>query len=255
MAAGAPPALHTQLLVPSGSANAAGTGCTPPSPDGETHPAMGFCCLHPLPNSAGGLRGVAALRVPRWLFPGCIPDAAVLAASWQAPERGADLFWGAAGGCAGAGAQPGSLHAETWCSLLHPVLRVTRQRRPHPFATGDVGDIWGFAPKLLLHCCTHPRALRRGGGSGCSPPSCTANLASPPWPDPRCPLASPSPTGQHIGLPSSGNIRHQLLRRKASAYPTALRREADTPREHCFIPSVRAWDGEKRRGAANDIQK
>lgn len=27
-------------------------------------------------------------------------------------------------------------------------------------------------------------------------------------------------------------------------------REANIPREHCLIPAVRAWDGEKRWGAA-----
>ncbi|PKU32214.1 proteasome inhibitor pi31 hypothetical protein [Limosa lapponica baueri] len=71
-----------------------------------------------------------------------------------------------------------------------------------------------------------------------------ATLVCSPWASPAhhdqtpcCPLAIPSPTGQHVRLVLSGDIRHQLLRRKASAYPTALRREADTPREHCLIPS------------------
>lgn len=36
-------------------------------------------------------------------------------------------------------------------------------------------------------------------------------------------------------------------------FPTG--REANTPREHCHIPAVRAWVGEKRWGAAKDIQK
>ena len=46
---------------------------------------------------------------------------------------------------------------------------------PRPFARGEIGDIWGFAPQLLLHCCTRIRALLQG------------DLGALPCPDPPIP--------------------------------------------------------------------
>lgn len=111
---------------------------------------------------------VATLQVPRWLFPGCISDAVVSVASWQAQEqgqRGAQNCFGAQGGLwvvgLVTGAQRGSLRRQMWSSPLCTMLRVT------------------LIAVTLLH-------------------------------------------RQHVGSFHRGDIHHQLLRRKASAYPTAL---------------------------------
>lgn len=61
-----------------------------------------------------------------------------------------------------------------------------------------------------------------------TPPSQTATLTGSPWPSPAhhdqtpcSPLAIPSPTGQHVRPVSSGEIHHQLLRRKAKRLPNS----------------------------------
>lgn len=104
---------------------------------------------------------------------------------------------------------------------------------------------------MLLHCCTHTRPCSRGiqmlSLAQTPHPRWSTLLvyhgaAQPTTAGPFCiPSPSPAPPGSMM------DQFHQGI------FPTS--READTPREHCLIPAVRAWDGEKRWGAAKDIKK
>lgn len=147
------PSAARTALVPSGRVNARRQRLhhhPALNPDDKTHPAMGFCCLHPLPDSARGL-WAATGRSP---LSGC-PDGSFLAASVMLRHRrprskhrsGAGAGRRPVLGCrrglcvagpvdTGAGAQAGSLHAETWCSPLCPVLRVMGQSHPDPLLGG-----------------------------------------------------------------------------------------------------------------------
>lgn len=85
-----------------------------------------------------------------------------------------------------------------------------------------------------LPCPDAPsRMVNAAGLSWCSP-------AHHDW-TPCTPSPSPAPLGSML------DQFHQGI------FPTS--REANTPREHCLIPAVRACDGEKRWGAAKGIQK
>lgn len=129
---------------------------------------------------------------------------------------------------AGAGAHPACR------DVVLPALSCTvghRAEPPRPFASGEIGDVWGFAPKLLLHCCTRTRALLwgdLGALPGPEPPSQMATLAGSPWasPDhrdqPPCsPLAVPSPTGQHIRPVSSGGYSPPAPQKKGERLPNS----------------------------------
>lgn len=98
----------------------------------------------------------------------------------------------------------------------------------------------------------HPHTALLQGDPGALPcsdtPSQMANVAGLPWCSPAhhdWTPCTPSPPPASPG--STLDPFHQGI------FPT--RREADTLREHCLIPAVRAWDGEKCWGAAKDIQK
>lgn len=98
----------------------------------------------------------------------------------------------------------------------------------------------------------HPHTALFQGDPGALPcpeaPSQMVNAAGLPWCSPAhhdwtpcTPSPSPAPPGSML------DQFHQGI------FPTSW--EANTPLEHCLIPVVHAWDGEKRWGAAKDIQK
>lgn len=109
-----------------------------------------------------------------------------------------------------------------------------RAEPPRPSASGEIGDIWGFAPKLLLHCCTRTWALLQGdlGALSCPHPlSQTADLAGLPWPGPAQPTmagppAPPSPSPAPPGS-TSGRFRWGIFATSSSEERRAL------TQQHC----------------------
>lgn len=203
------------------------------------------------------------------LLSGC-PDGSFLAASlmlrrWQPHGKhrsGAQTCFGVQQGAVCGGAGQRRSWGSAWLPAHRDVVLPAPSRAegrgaeaPHPFASGDIGDIWGFAPKLLLRC-TRPRVLLWGGDLGALPHP--ARLTSPAHRGrtPAAPSPAPAPPGsasgclrQGIFATSSSEERRALTQRRCAGKPILPENIASY---HLCVPGMGRNAGELQTTSKNE---